>query len=111
MTTLDPKDGYAALINTSRISPEHADKLLALLPRATKETMRFRPGFASANLHVSADRMRVVNYAQRRRRDGFEAMLRDPQARGHMQEAAGIATSVDPVIFELRYSDKAEYTP
>ena len=108
MTTLDPKDGYAVLINTFRVAPERADQLLALLERATKETMRFRPGFISANLHVSADRTRVVNYVQWRSRIDFETMLQDSQARVHIQEATKIATSVDPVIYELRYSNQTK---
>ena len=108
MATLDPKDGYAVLINTFHVAPERADQLLALLERATKETMRSRPGFVSANLHVSTDRTRVVNYAQWRSRIDFETMLQDPQARIHIQEATEIATSVDPVICELRYSDQAK---
>jgi hypothetical protein len=36
------------------------------------------------------------------------SVLRDAQARVHIQEATDIATSVDPVIYELRYSDQAK---
>jgi hypothetical protein len=108
MTTLDPKDGYAVLINTFHAAPERADQLLALLERATEETMRFRTGFVSANLHMSADRTRVVNYAQWHSRIDFETTLQDPQARVHIQEATEMATSIDPVIYELRYSDKGK---
>jgi quinol monooxygenase YgiN len=105
MATLDPKNGYAVLINTFYVAPEKAEQLLAILERATDETMRARPGFVSANLHISDDRTRIVNYAQWRSRGDFEAMLQDPTARVHMHEAANVATSFDPVIFELRYSE------
>ena len=108
MTTLDPGDGHAVLINTFHVAPERAEELLALLVRATDETMRFRKGFVSANLHVSDDRTRVVNYAQWASREDFNAMLADPQARVHMQETRAVAISVDPVICELRYSEAAE---
>lgn len=47
MTRLDPRDGYAVLINTFRVAPERAEELMALLERATQETMRFQPGFVS----------------------------------------------------------------
>jgi quinol monooxygenase YgiN len=110
MTTLDPKDGYAVLINTFRVAPERAEALMTLLERATEEIMRFQPGFVSANLHLSDDRTRIVNYAQWRSPADFEAMLQDPAARVHIIAAGKIATSFDPVIFALRYSDLAEAT-
>jgi quinol monooxygenase YgiN len=108
MARLDPKDGYAVLINTFRVAPERAEELMTLLQRATEETIRFQPGFVSANLHLSADRTRIVNYAQWRSQADFEAMLENPTARPHIAEAGRVATSFDPVIFELRYSDMAE---
>ncbi len=111
MATLDPESGYMVLINTFRVAPERADALLALLEQATAETMRHRPGYVSANLHVSDDRTRVVNYAQWRSRADFEAMLADDVARVHMREAAAIAESYDPVICDLRYSDTGEARP
>lgn len=80
------------------------------LQQATEEAFRSRPGFLSANLHLSDDRTRIVDYAQWRSRADFEAMLQDPSARAHIAEAEGIA-SFDPVIFELRYSHQAEATP
>jgi quinol monooxygenase YgiN len=108
MATLDPKNRFAVLINTFQVAPEKAEELLAILEQATDETMRSQPGFVSANLHISDDRTRIVNYAQWRTRADFEAMLKDPTARIHMRQAAEIATSFDPVIYELRYSRTAE---
>jgi quinol monooxygenase YgiN len=108
MARLDPRDDYAVLINTFRVAPERAEELMALLERATEETIRFQPGFVSANLHVSADQTRIVNYAQWRSRADFEAMLQNPAARAHIAEVGKIATSFDPVIFNLRYSDQAQ---
>jgi quinol monooxygenase YgiN len=70
--------------------------------------MRFRPGFVSANLHLSTDRTRIVNYAQWRSRADFQAMLQDPGASAHIAETGKVATSFDPVLFELRYSEQAE---
>ncbi len=108
MTRLDPRDGYAVLINTFHVAPERAEELMTLLQRATEETFRGRPGFVSANLHMSDDRTRIVNYAQWRSRADFKAIFQDPAARAHIAEAGKVAESFDPVIFELRYSDQAE---
>ena len=106
MITLDPKDGYATLINTFEVEPENAERLLEVLHEATA-TIRKRPGFVSANLHVSTDRSRVVNYAQWRTGEDMQAMLNDPEAQPHMREAAGIAQSFDPVLYTLRYAHEA----
>ena len=55
MTTLDPAAGYVVLINTFTVDPSRAEALLAALSHSTETVMRRRPGFVSANLHVSPD--------------------------------------------------------
>lgn len=104
MTTLDPADGYVTLINTFTVVPDRAEELLAELVAATQNGMRHRPGFVSANLHVSADRRHVANYAQWRSQDDLDQMMADPTAREHMGRAAAIATSFDPVYYRLTES-------
>jgi quinol monooxygenase YgiN len=107
MTTLDPNDGYVVLINTFKVEPDRAEELLGALSRATEQEMRQRPGFISANLHMSQDRRHVANYAQWRSQAHLNAMMADPAARAHMQEAAAIATSFDPIYYALRESHAA----
>ena len=104
MTTLNPKDAYATLINTFQVDPEKADDLVAVLHEASA-TMRKLDGFVSANLHLSTDRTRVVNYVQWRAHADFEAMLQNPEAQPHMKQAADIADSYEPVFYTLRYAD------
>lgn len=107
MGTLDPKDGHTVLINTFIVSPERAEALISVLEEAT-ETMCRMAGFVSANLHLSHDRTRVVNYAQWRSRADFETMLTNPEAKPHMQAAAELADSYDPVLYTLRVSGSCE---
>ena len=106
MTTLDPNDNYVTLINTFQVKPEHADELAELLHHAS-EVMCNIPGFISANLHISEDKTRVVNYAQWRDKADMEAMLRSPEAQPHLKSAADLAESYDPVLYTLRFSDGA----
>lgn len=106
MTTLDPTDNYVTLINTFEVKPERADELAELLHHAS-EVMSKLPGFVSANLHISEDKTRVVNYAQWRTKTDLEAMYRDPDAQPHMKSAAAMAKSYDPVLYTLRFSDGA----
>jgi hypothetical protein len=89
------------------VEPNRAEELLEELSTATREVMSGRPGFVSANLHLSADRRHVANYAQWRSQDDLEAMMADPLARGHMAGAAAIATSFTPIYYELRESHTA----
>lgn len=107
MTTLNPDDGYVVLINTFIVDAAKAEELLRVLSAATEHGMRRRPGFVSANLHVSRDGKRVANYAQWRSQADLDAMMQDPAARTHMRQAAEIAESFDPIYYELRESHSA----
>lgn len=70
------------------------------LVNATENTFRHLPGFISANIHRSHDGRRVVNYAQWRTREDFEAMLSNPAAQPHMARAAELA-DFDPILCEV----------
>ena len=104
MTKLDPNDNYVTLINTFHVRPECADELAELLHHAS-EVMSNVPGFVSANLHVSEDKTRVVNYAQWRAKADLQAMYNNPEAQPHLKSAAALAESYDPVLYTLRFSD------
>lgn len=102
MTTLDPSRGYLVLINTFTVEPERAEELVAALSRATEHGMRQRPGFVSANLHISTDKRHVANYAQWRSQEDLDTMMKDPKAQEHMREIAVIATSFQPIYYTLQ---------
>ncbi len=101
MITLDPKAGYLVLINTFTVDPAKADELFKSLSKATQHGMRQRPGFISASLHVSRDKKHVTNYAQWRSQADVDAMMNDPASKKHMEEAAGIAESFEPIYYDL----------
>jgi quinol monooxygenase YgiN len=94
------------LINVFSVAADRQQELANLLIEATEQTMRHLPGFISANIHTSLDGRRVVNYAQWRSRDAFEAMLRNPDARPHIARAAALA-SFDPILCEVAHVDHA----
>ena len=101
MTTIKSNEPNLTLINTFTVAPEAADQLIDLLNEATDKVMRDMPGFISANIHKSLDGGRVVNYAQWRSKEDFEAMRSDPRAKPHMQKAAEIADGFDPVLYDV----------
>lgn len=107
MTTLDPAAGHLTLINTFTVAPDRADELLAILSKASEEIIRFMPGFISANLHVSRDRFYIANYAQWRSQEDMSAMLADPASQVHLREAAAVAQSFSPIVYDLRETHAA----
>jgi quinol monooxygenase YgiN len=105
-STIRPGADILTLINVFTVIPDRQHELATLLIEATEHTIRHLPGFISANIHTSLDGRRVVNYAQWRSRDAFEAMLRSPDARPHLTRAAALAT-FDPILCEVAHVDHA----
>lgn len=101
MTTIQQPSPYATLINVFIVEPQRAGDLAELLTIATDEVMQHLPGFISANIHLSTDRMRVVNYAQWESTEAFQAMMNNPHAREHMDKAAALAASFDPHLYTV----------
>lgn len=101
MTTIERHAPYATLINVFTVEPNRAHQLAELLDRATEQVMRHFPGFRSANIHVSTDGARVVNYAQWDSPDAYAAMLANPDAQVHMKEAAALASGFDPHLYTV----------
>ena len=101
MTTIQKASPYATLINVFTVEPDRTRALAELLTIATDEVVQHLPGFVSANIHLSTDRTRVVNYAQWDSAEAFQAMLNNPQAREHIDKAAALATSFDPHLYTV----------
>jgi quinol monooxygenase YgiN len=101
MTIISRNSPHATLINVFTVEPGNAAELAALLDRVTEQVMRHVPGFVSANIHVSTDGTRVVNYAQWEDEQSYRAMLADPTAREHMGAAAALARGFDPHVYTV----------
>lgn len=99
MAIIRAGDSSIVLINTFFVAPDRADELMRLVIEATESAMRHQPGFVSANLHMSLDKKRIVNYAQWRSKEDFEAMQSNPAAKPHMKRAAEIAERFEPVLY------------
>jgi quinol monooxygenase YgiN len=97
MATMVKGRDILTLINVFTVKPEDQQKLVAVLVEATEQTMKRLPGFVSATIHRSVDGTKVVNYAQWRSKNDFDAMRQNPEARPHMEAAAALA-SFDPIV-------------
>jgi len=100
MVQISSANQVVTLINVFTVTPGNQQKLIDMLIEATQKTMKHVPGFVSASFHKSADGTRVANYAQWRRAEDFEAMLRDPRAAEHMKPILEIAT-YDAHLYEV----------
>jgi len=101
MTTIEQQSAYATLINVFTVDPAKASELAAVLNTATEEVMRDQPGFRSANIHISSDGTRVVNYAQWDSAESYQAMLANPATQQHMADAASLAIGFDPHLYAV----------
>jgi quinol monooxygenase YgiN len=108
MTTIEQNSGCATLINVFTVEPDRAAELARLLATATDEAIRHVPGFISANIHVSTDGTRVVNYAQWASAEAFQAMIENPAAREHIDKCAAVATSFDPHLYTVESVHEAD---
>jgi heme-degrading monooxygenase HmoA len=107
MSTIDKNADLMTLVNVFTVKPENQEKLVTLLTDATEQVMRSLPGFVSANIHRSLDGKRVVNYAQWKTEDDFQAMKANPESGRHMKAAAAIA-EFDPIACEVVESISAD---
>jgi quinol monooxygenase YgiN len=101
MTVITAHTDHATLINVFSVQPELARKLVDLLTAATDEVMQHIDGFISANIHLSTDGTRVVNYAQWRDADAMQAMQQNPTAREHMVLCAEVADGFEPHLYTV----------
>jgi heme-degrading monooxygenase HmoA len=91
MPTISEDNKVATLINVFTVEPENQQKVVDMLVETTDRVMKHIPGFVSASIHKSLDGVRVVNYAQWRSKEDFEAMRNSPEAQKHMKPFFEIA--------------------
>jgi antibiotic biosynthesis monooxygenase (ABM) superfamily enzyme len=107
MATIAVDQDVVTLVNVFTVTPERQRELVDLLVEATRTVMNRLPGYVSANIHRSLDGTKVVNYAQWRRVEDFEAMLQDTAAQNHMRAAGELASSIEPHLYEVVFTDQA----
>lgn len=100
-TTISTDARLATMVNVFTVQPDQQKALVEVLERATDEVIRHVPGFISANIHASVDGIRVVNYAQWESADAYRAMLENPVTQEHMREAADLADSFEPHLYDV----------
>lgn len=101
-STIVAGDEILTMISTFVCAEVRQNELVEILNRATADVFRHLDGFISANVHVSLDRTRVVNYVQWRSVDDLDRAQVDPKVQDHLAEVMAIAESSDPRLFHVR---------
>ena len=101
MSVITAHADSATLINVFTVQPGRARELADLLSQATEDVMQHIDGFVSANIHLSTDGTRVVNYAQWRDAEAMQAMQQNPTAREHMVLCAEVADGFEPKLYTV----------
>ena len=108
MATIATEQRVITLVNVFTVSPERQQEVVDELVEATRSGQSVHHSYISANIHRSLDGTRVVNYAQWRRVEYFQAMPGDEAATEHRNRAEQLAVSIEPHLYEVVFADQAD---
>lgn len=97
----------ATFISVFRTEPRNQQRLVDRIVAAHKAAIQHRPGYISASVHASTDGYTVVDYTQWRRREDFEAAIRDPAMEPHFRPIGEI-TRGEQMAYEVMYTHEAD---
>lgn len=99
MVTIAKDNDVVTVIVHFLVEPSQQQELVDNIVDYIETHVKQEPGFISANLHKSLDGNRVVNYAQWRKLEDFEAFMKKAQEQG-----------IEPGIFQTISPDGHVYT-
>jgi C-6 monooxygenase len=73
------EDDTLVVVVVFTVEPHQQEPLIAGVVAQVERWIRDCPGFVSSTFHASEDGTRVVNYAQWRRREDWEAFTKHPE--------------------------------
>jgi hypothetical protein len=96
------------LINVFRLDPDLAEAFVATQVGEYKRLQGLFPGSLSANLHVSLDRTRAVNYAHFSSVDTYMAMRQSSAFADHLGRLKGLVLQAEPQLYTVAYTQNAD---
>jgi hypothetical protein len=95
------------LINVFHLDPDRAEAFVATQVGEYKRLQGVFPGSLSANLHVSLDRTRAVNYAHFSSVEAYLAMRDSPAFAEHLERLKGLVLKAEPQLYSVAYTQNA----
>ena len=80
MVTISPDLDVFTVIISFSVDPSRQSELLKEIVDFLETLVKKQPGFVSSTLHKSLDGTRVINYAQWRSREDYEAFVQNTLA-------------------------------
>lgn len=81
MAIIDQYRSLLTVLIEFEVSPNECDQHVSNIVEFLNSTVKKQEGFISANLHVSLDKKKVVNYAQWKNQECFEKFFNDPESK------------------------------
>ncbi len=95
------------LINVFHLDPDQAEAFVATQVSEYKRLQGVFPGSLSANLHLSLDRSRAVNYAHFSSVEAYLAMRASPAFAEHLERLKGLVLKAEPQLYTVAYTQNA----
>jgi Antibiotic biosynthesis monooxygenase len=102
MISISPENDYYTLINVFTVSSEKQQDLVDSLVDTLNSGFKDLPGFVSASVHKSFDGTKVVNYAQWKNKETFDAMMSNPKVTSRRDLSASIGQT-DPHFYTVAF--------
>jgi hypothetical protein len=96
------------LINVFHLDPDQAEAFVATQVGEYKRLQGLFPGSISANLHLSLDRTRAVNYAHFSSVETYLAMRGSPAFAEHLERLKGLVLKAEPQLYTVVYTQNAD---
>jgi heme-degrading monooxygenase HmoA len=90
--TISLEKPFFTLVNVFSVEPSNQNKVIQLLQNDIQEVIRNLPGFVSCSIHAGLDGNTVINYAQWKTKEYWEAMRNNPEATRRMGRVHKLAT-------------------
>ncbi len=96
------------LINVFSFDPDQAEAFVATQVGEYKRLQGVFPGSLSANLHLSLDHTRAVNYAHFSSVEAYLAMRASPAFAEHLERLKGLVLKAEPQLYTVVYTQNAD---
>ena len=83
MPTIAKNNDVVTVIIIFAVEPERQQELVDTIVEFVESAVKHQPGFVSSSIHKSLDGVRVMNYAQWKSLEDYEAFINNSEMQAH----------------------------